>query len=55
MWWVQKSYVVVDIHVEKLWAQPDTSMPIRLVSVLVQGYGYGLRVRRALLGPTVSS
>ena len=33
--------VVVDVYVEKLWARADTSMPIRLVSVLVQGYGYG--------------
>ena len=32
-------------------------MAIRLVSELVQGYGYGqgLRVRMALLGPRVSS
>ena len=39
--YVQNSYVVVDVYVEKLWAQADTSMPIRLVSVLLQGYGYG--------------
>jgi len=38
---VQNSYVVVDVYVEKLCAQADTSMPIRLVSVLLQGYGYG--------------
>jgi len=38
---VQNSYVVVHVYVEKLRAQADTSMPIRLVSVLLQGYGYG--------------
>ena len=38
---VQNSYVVGHIYVEKLWAQADTSMPITLVSVLLQGYGYG--------------
>ena len=37
---IQNSYVVVDVYVEKLRAQADTSMPIRLVSVLLQGYGY---------------
>ena len=52
---VQKCYVVVDVQVEKLWAQADMSVAIRSVSVLVQGYGYGLGVRRALLGPRVSS
>ena len=37
----------------------DTSMPIRIVSLLLQGYGYGygqaLRVSTALLGLRVSS
>jgi len=36
-----QNYVVVHDYVEKLWAQADTSMPITLVSVLLQGYGYG--------------